>query len=114
MLSATVRCFGGGAPTNHRVRDLSAGGVRIDQAGAIKVGATLLVSVGALEAVGATVKWVADGWAGLAFAEEIDPDRARMRAAIAPRNGLSPPARREPASAAAAGWVADLRNPYGR
>src|SRR3569623_15002 len=39
MLSATVEYFGGGAPTRHRVRDLSPGGIRIDQEGGMRVGA---------------------------------------------------------------------------
>jgi hypothetical protein len=49
MLSATVEGFGGGQQSKHRVRDLSAGGVRIDQPGALRNGATVLVSVGALQ-----------------------------------------------------------------
>lgn len=56
MLSATVERFGGGGPTKHRVRDLSSGGVRIDQADALKAGATVLISVGVFVAVGATVR----------------------------------------------------------
>lgn len=112
MLSATVEYFGGGAPTRHRVRDLSPGGIRIDQEGGMRVGATVLISVGALEAIGATVKWVADGCAGLAFAEQIDPELARARTAIAPRSSAASPFRQASAPTAGAGWVADLRNPY--
>ena len=82
MLRAVVTCFGGATPSEHRVRDLSSGGIRIDQADALKAGATVLVSVGALEAVGATVRWVKDGSAGLAFAELIEPAAARTRASI--------------------------------
>ena len=114
MLSATVERFGGGAPTKHRVRDLSSGGVRIDQAEALKAGATVLISVGVLEAVGATVRWVADGSAGLAFAERIDPEQARMRAAIAPRGAAKPAITQSAASAPGAGWVAGLRSPYAK
>ena len=112
MLSATVEQFGGGAPTRHRVRDLSPGGIRIDQADTIKVGATVLISVGVLEAVGATVRWVGDGCAGLAFAEKIDPERARMRAAIAPRGAVKPAGVQAAAPAPGAGWVTAMKSPY--
>ena len=112
MLSATVEQFGGGVPTKHRVRDLSPGGIRIDQADAMKVGATVLISVGVLEAVGATVKWVSDGCAGLAFAEQIDPEHARMRAAIAPRGAAKPGIVQAAAPAPGAGCVAVMKSPY--
>jgi hypothetical protein len=112
MLSATVERFGGRAPTKHRVRDLSAGGIRIDQAEALKVGATVLISVGALEAVGATVRWVADGSAGLAFAEQIDPEHARSRTVIAPRGAAKPSSSHAAPPAPGAGWMADLRSPH--
>lgn len=112
MLSATVECFGGGAATKHRVRDLSPGGIRIDAAEGMRVGATVLISVGVLEAVGATVKWLADGYAGLEFAEEIDPDQARARTAIISRPSAAATPIQSPASAVSAGWVADMENPY--
>ena len=111
MLSAVVEGFGGAAPTRHRVRDLSTGGVRIDQVVNLKVGATVLVSVGALQAVGATVVWVKDGSAGLKFAQRIDVDEARAKAAIAPR--LSD-GHGQKASTLKAGWMPELRNPYRR
>lgn len=112
FLSATVECFGSAAPTRHRVRDLSTGGVRIDQAGALREGATVLVTVGALEAVGATVVWIRDGVAGLEFNEPIDPEAARARAAVAPRQtGARDSA---PGAVPTTGWVPNLKNPYGR
>lgn len=104
--------FGGGATTKHRVRDLSPGGIRIDQVDALKVGATVLISVGVLEAIGATVMWVADGCAGLAFAEQIDPEHARMRAAIAPRGATKPADVQSAAPAPGTGWVAAMKSPY--
>lgn len=110
FLSATVQRFGNTAPTKHRVRDLSTGGVRIDQATGLQRGATVLVTVGALEAVGATVIWVRDGAAGLEFAEPIDPDAARAKAAVAPR----PATPRSAEAGPSAGWVPGLRNPYRR
>lgn len=112
MLSAAVECFGGGAATKHRVRDLSPAGIRIDQATGMRVGTTVLISVGALEAVGATVRWVTDDCAGLVFAEQIDPAQARMRAAIAPGRSATPAPVRAAALVFATGWIAELRDPY--
>ena len=111
MLSAIVERFGGGAPTRHRVRDLSTGGVRIDQATGIPVGATVLVTVGALQSVGATVVWAKDGSAGLKFAQPINPDDARAKAAIGPRP-VERGARDAIGTAPTAGWIHDLNNPY--
>lgn len=109
MLGALVERFGGGEPTKHRVRDLSAGGMRIDQAGSMRRGATVLVTVGSLQAIGATVVWVKDGSAGLSFAEMINPDDAKSKVAVAPRPA-APPAQGAPT----AGWTHDLRDPYNR
>jgi hypothetical protein len=111
LLSAVVEQFGGGAPTTHRVRDLSPGGVRIDKAVGFRKGATVLVTVGALQSVAATVVWVRDGVAGLKFANEIEPDDARAKAAI----GSHATARGEPNSSGTvptAGWIRDLNDPY--
>jgi hypothetical protein len=113
FLSATVERFGGGAPTRHRVRDLSTGGVRLDQATMLQTGATVLVSVGALEAVAATIVWVKDGQAGIKFAEAIDPDAARARAAVAPRPAQQGAGSSAP-GAPSVGWIPALKNPYGR
>ncbi|WP_242154634.1 PilZ domain-containing protein [Sphingomonas sp. BAUL-RG-20F-R05-02] len=109
MLSAIVEGFGGGKQTKHRVRDLSAGGARIDQAGALRKGATVLVSVGALQAVAATVVWVENGLAGLQFAKPVLPDDARAKTAIAPRSASTEDVRPEGPTA---GWLPDLNNPY--
>jgi hypothetical protein len=112
MLSATIEQFGApGVSTKHRVRDLSAGGVRIDGAGDFRPGATVLVTVGALESVGATVVWVKDGWAGLKFAELVDPEQARAKAAIAPPRAGAP-VRKSVITAPNAGWITDLDSPY--
>ena len=76
--------FGGSEPTRHRVRDLSTSGVRIDQAIDIRSGATVLVTVGKLQAVRATVKWLKEGSAGLKFAQPVNPADTRAHTAIAP------------------------------
>ncbi|MBB5715184.1 PilZ domain-containing protein [Sphingomonas aerophila] len=115
LLKATVEQFGAAAVTTHRVRDLSTGGMRIDQAHLLRHGATILVTVGALEAVGATVVWLADGWAGLKFATSIDPDAARARAVITPKADQKQRTLRPSAAAPLkAGWAGDMRNPYRR
>ena len=112
MLSAMIERAGGGAPTRHRVRDLSAGGLRIDQAVAIHVGEAVRITVGAIESAAATVAWVRNGAAGLRFAHVINPDDARAKAIVAPRppqqpsivDGIVP----------TAGWIPDLTDPYRR
>lgn len=114
---AIVEQFGGTAATKHRVRDLSVGGIRIDNVTGLRTGATVLISVGTLQAVGATVQWVRDGFAGLAFAEQIDPADAHKKTAIAP---TVPTAAPQPVkfdvgrtiAPPSAGWIDELRNPY--
>lgn len=116
LLGVEISGFGGGTPTKHRVRDLSSTGARIDRAGSLKAGSTVLVSVGVLEQIGATVVWVRDDAAGLKFAEPIDPDAARSRTFVAPTQKVAPKpetgAATEGEHGAGAGWIADLYNPY--
>jgi hypothetical protein len=116
LLSAEISQFGGIAKTKHRIRDLSAGGARIDRAGSLRIGATILVSVGQLEEVGATVIWVRGDLAGLKFANVIDPDAARSKTIVQAKGppGISEQARSDPSGAAtpSAGWIADLSNAY--
>jgi len=64
------------------VRDISETGARIDQAHALTVGATVLVSLGELEAIGATVIWTKLDSAGLKFVEPIDPEAARSKTVV--------------------------------
>jgi hypothetical protein len=109
LLRATIEYFGSTSPSAHRVRDLSIGGMCIDQAAGMTQGATVLVTVGALESVGATVVWVKDGQAGLKFAHVIDIDDARTKAAIAPRAEIKRPSS---GKSPTAGWIPDLNDPY--
>lgn len=111
MLSATIERFGSGKSTRHRIRDLSATGVRIDQADDLPVRATVVVTVGALEAVAATVMWAKDGAAGLKFATPVRPEAARAKAAIAPRPAHRP-VDAVKAAAPTVGWISDLQSPY--
>jgi hypothetical protein len=103
LLGAEISGFGGGTPTKHRVRDLSSTGARVDRAGSLKVGSTVLVSVGVLDQVGATVVWVREDTAGLKFAEPIDPEAARSKALVAPAQKPGQD------GAVGAGWIFDLK-----
>jgi hypothetical protein len=113
LLSAEISGFGGGTPSKHRIRDLSSTGARIDRAGSLKTGSTVLVSVGLLDQVGATVIWVRGDTAGLKFAEAVDPDAARSKAIVAPpqKATLKREAPREDGTLEG-GWASDLRSPY--
>lgn len=104
LLGAEISGFGGGVPTKHRVRDLSSTGAKVDRAGSLKVGSTVLVSVGLLDQVGATVIWVKDDMAGLKFAETIDPDAARSKAIVGPAPKVQDNSN--------TGWLVDRPNPY--
>lgn len=110
FLSATLERFGSAETTKHRVRDLSPQGMRIEQAAGLQVGATVLVAVGQLEAVGSTIVWIKEGSAGVKFAKAIDPDQARGKAVVRPKATILP--RLEKQRGATTGWVADLDNPY--
>lgn len=110
FLSTSLERFGSAETTQHRVRDLSPKGMRIDQAAGLQVGATVLVAIGRLEAVGATVVWVKEDSAGLSFAETVDPYLARGKAVVRPNANVLPS--RETQPGATAGWVADLDDAY--
>lgn len=112
LLGAQISGFGGGARTRHRVRDLSSGGARVDNAGSLRIGTTVLVSVGVLEEVGATVVWVKGDMAGLRFAEAIDPDAARSKTIISAGALASKGTEDAKSQSVGAGWVAGLDNPY--
>lgn len=105
LLAAEIAGFGGGVPSKHRVRDLSSSGARIDHASNLRAGSTVLVSVGVLQAVGATVVWVKGDLAGLKFAEPIDPDAARSKAIVTPAGAPQ-------AHTGRAGWIGGLEDPY--
>ena len=84
--------------------------MRIDLAAGLQIGATVLVAVGQLEAVGATIVWVKEGYAGVQFAKAIDPDQARGKAAVRRTADIVP--NKQEQRGATAGWVADLNSPY--
>jgi len=90
--------------------------VRIDHVDELQPGATVLVTVGTLRAVGATVVWARESSAGLKFVEHVDSDHARAKVIIPRREDAAP--RMTPNSAeptiAATGWLHNLLKPYGR
>ncbi len=108
MLSALVETFQG-TSSRHRVRDVSTGGARIDEATHLVARSTVLVTVGALEAVAATVVWVRPPLAGLKFAQPIDVDKATARTALGGAHNVG-----ATAITPTAGWINDTRNPYRR
>lgn len=115
LLAAEVSRFGNSAVSKHRVRDLSGNGARLDNAAALRPGETILITVGSLAAVGATVKWVAEGAAGLKFFEPIDPDAARSKTIVkAPpvRHDLAPTRPSPEREARLAGWLSHLESAY--
>lgn len=120
FLAAVLSQFGSDQTSTHRIKDLSATGARIDRASAIQLNSTVLVSVGALEAVGATVVWKEGDVAGLKFFEPIDPEAAQAKTIVPVRpspvaaSGTGAGQAGEGKAGATAGWVRDLRNPYRR
>jgi hypothetical protein len=113
FLTATLAHFDRSETTAHRVRDLSSGGMRIDQAHLLRQGASVFVTVGALKALEASVVWIDENWAGLALAQQINPDEARARTASAPAAG-GDQCQLPAAALVKVGWLADLQNAYRR
>lgn len=111
LLTAMLERFGSNETSQHRVRDLSAGGMRIDQATGLREGSTVLVTVGMLESISATVAWVRGDWAGVRFATPVEPNQARGKAAVAP-TGIASSKRQAPHVSPTAGWMQDLSSSY--
>jgi hypothetical protein len=114
MLTATILSGEGDQATRHRVRDISSRGLRIDNAGGLRPGATVSISLGSLQDIPATVHWTRAGFAGLAFAEEINLKDAHKRAGSAPTARDTQNAAETPVTIPepTAGWIGEMRNPY--
>ncbi len=112
FLAAEISGFDRSAPTKHRIKDLSVTGARIDRASKLVVGSTVLVSVGILETIGATVVWVQDDIAGLRFAQPIDPAAARSKTIVSAPGQSNPGPKPTPVEEprASAGWIGAMRN----
>lgn len=101
MLRAQVRDANDGAPSAHRVVNISATGLCLTDGAALTTGTGVLVTVGAAAAVPAEVVWVHGGLAGLRLRAAIDMAAARRRPATA-------------ANAPSAGWMTHIDSPYRR
>ncbi|MBR0551961.1 PilZ domain-containing protein [Stakelama marina] len=82
FLSALVERFGAKETSKHRVRNISRNGACIDTAQAFKRGETVLITVGDLECVGSTVRWIEGSRAGVQFAMAIDISSATAKTVI--------------------------------
>ena len=111
MLMATVQQARRTGPTTHRVRDLATRGARIDKAEKLRVGETIQISIGAAQAIAATVNWVRQGSAGLSFEDAVDINAARKHVAAPPKPIASPNVKVE-SIVPTAGWFSDLKDPY--
>jgi hypothetical protein len=120
LLGAAISRPDGSNPTRHRIKDLSTTGARVDRAGELEPDAAILITVGALEAIEATVIWVKGEVAGVRFAKPIDPEAARSKSLVSsaspPAPGLKTPVLRPGAVPShpqpTAGWIHDRENPY--
>lgn len=112
MLGAMIEYGNGKEPTKHRVRDISAGGIRIDGAHEMQAGTEVTVSIGLLQAIAGSVKWTRQGLAGIAFNEMIDPSEARKRPGDTSNVVTSQIRESDKVSVPSAGWAGEMRNPY--
>lgn len=77
-LFLAARLSVGGKPaTDIRVRNLSEGGLMIDNAPPMAIGTELIVELRNIGAVPGRVAWYVEGRAGIAFDIPIDPIKAR-------------------------------------
>ena len=102
ILNARVESSGG--ITECRVRNLSETGACIDNNAGLRPDERVLVTMGTLHHVEATVRWIEGGRTGLHFeGAKIDIAAARR-----PRGTVAP------ASRNVAGWLDNMHNPYRR
>jgi hypothetical protein len=92
-----------GVRTTHRVRNLSATGAQVDQAETIQSEAGVLLCLGTLDPIPATIIWTTGTRAGLAFADPIDVDDPRIKMALKGRSSVVAPS---------AGWAAKMVDRY--
>lgn len=112
MLSALIAAHKGAPATCHRVRNISEGGMRIDQTGDLQPGAAVLLTIGRLVEVAAIVVWTSPNAAGLAFASPINPLHARAK--LVPPAPVIQPGFAETRTTCKTGWFHSLQNPYRR
>ena len=101
LLMARVAPAAGEESTGHRVRNLSRDGVCIEYPGRLEQHDRLDVSIGQLDRIAGEVAWARGGFAGIRFAQPIDPMLARKHRAAKPVD-------------VRAGWMTDLRHAHRR
>ena len=77
FLSTEIMVEGALQPVSVRVRNLSPGGMMVDAPVAFHIGAPISAALRGIGAVAGRIAWVAEGRAGIAFDQEIDPKNAR-------------------------------------
>lgn len=120
LLGAVISRPDGSNESRHRIKDLSTTGARVDHAGDLAPQSMVLISVGALQAIAATVIWVKGDVAGVEFATPIDPDAARSKSLVSSASPSAPGVKApvfRPCTAPShpqptAGWMSDRENPY--
>jgi len=103
MLRADIFRLNRTGAESHRVTNISETGLCIVQADALEVGSAVVVAIGQIAPVAADVVWVRGGLAGLRFHKPIDVAQARLRRSAG--DVVTPPA---------AGWLAELNDPYAK
>ncbi len=94
FLAARLR-IGDKPPTDIRVRNLSEGGLMIDNVPPMAIGTALVVELRNIGAVPGKVAWYTEGRAGVAFDATIDPVKARKPVTTRPASSAGPnPSRR--------------------
>lgn len=89
-----------GRERERRVRNLSDRGACIEHDGELQAGMTLVLRMGAISDLYATVRWVSGRLAGLRFSETVNLDEARK-----PRGAAIQPK---------VGWIVDINDAYRR
>mgnify|MGYP000255766700 CR=1 FL=1 len=100
---AKVEQLSGSQMTQHRVRNISAGGVLIDNANKLRPDQPVTISFGTIKTAAATVRWVHQGFAGLCFS--APGSQVALRDKISSSSKI-PAATAEPK----AGWYNGLRD----
>ena len=90
FLQATLRRAGDAQPATMRIRNLSSGGMMAEISEPFEEGDRIEIELRGIGALDGTVIWRTDTRIGIAFAEPIDPRRARKSVAL--RMPAAPPA----------------------
>jgi PilZ domain len=86
FLSTEIMVEGARKPVSVRVRNLSPGGMMIDGNAVFQEGAVVSAGLRGIGAVAGRIAWIAEGRAGIAFDQDIDPKEARGSTGSLPNN----------------------------